>query len=250
MLIAQITNKLTVSPLKAGNIMFKHLTTITLFALTSLGLSSQTSASLILNTYASGTATPSTIGGYTMTDFAVDNGMGGSTINIMSPISGSLNFLDQNNNALALTRRLADDVNWWVNGEASDYDIYTTSNYLVTILLPENTRAFSFSVGANLGSSGNNAWLTAAESDGVGIDSEYWFNVNRNNTPGFGIYANNSNGSCSAITSVTIDPEYWGMGNFSINQDRCATSVPEPSSIALLALSLLGFSLFRRKNNA
>jgi len=230
--------------------MLKHLITITLFALTSLGLSSQASASLILDAYASGTATPATIGGYAMTDFAVNNDMGGSTTNIMSPINGSLNFLDQNNNALAMTRRLADDVSWWVNGEASDYDIYTTSNYLVTILLPENTRAFSFSVGANLGSTGNNAWLTATGSGGTGIDSKYWFNVSRKNTPGFGIYANNNNGSCSAITSITIDPEYWGMGNFSINQDRCATSVPEPSSIVLLALGLLGFSIFRRKNNA
>jgi len=229
--------------------MFKHLVTITLFALTSLGLSSQASASLILDSYASGTATPTTIGGYAMTDFAVNNGMGGSTTNVISPISGSLNFLDQNSNALTLTRRLADDTNWWINGEANNYDIYTTSNYLVTILLPENTRAFSFSIGADLGSSGNNAWLTATESDGTGIDSEYWFNVNRKNTPGFGIYASNSNGSCSAITSVTIDPEYWGVGNFSINQDRCTTSVPEPSSVALLALGLIGFSLFRHKNN-
>jgi len=231
--------------------MLKHLTAVTLFAITSLGLSSQASASLILDSYASGTATPTTIGGYAMTDFAVTNGMGGSTTNVMSPISGSLNFLDQNNNPLGMSRRLADDVNWWNNGETSDYDIYTTSNYLITILLPENTRAFSFSVGANLGSTNNNAWLTATESSGLGIDNQYWFNVNRDNTPGFGIYANNSNGSCSTITSVTIDPEYWGVGNFSINQDQCTTtSVPEPSSVALLALGLLGFSVFRRKNNA
>ncbi len=230
--------------------MFKHLTAVTLFAVTSLGLSSQASASLIFDSYASGTATPTIIGGYAMTDFSVTNGMGGSTTNVMSPISGSLNFLDQNNSPLAMSRRLADDVNWWNNGEANDYDIYTTSNYLITILLPENTRAFSFSIGANLGSTDNNAWLTATESNGLGIDDQYWFNVNRDNTPGFGIYADNSNGSCSAITSVTIDPEYWGVGNLSINQDRCATSIPEPSSVALLALGLLGFSLFRRKNNA
>ncbi|MCF6254908.1 MAG: PEP-CTERM sorting domain-containing protein [Gammaproteobacteria bacterium] len=230
--------------------MFKHLTAITLFAATSLGLSSQASATLILDTYASGSATPTTIGGYAMTDFAITNGMGGSTTNVMSPISGSLSFLDQNNSPLAMSRRLADDVNWWNNGETNDYDIYTTSNYLITILLPENTRAFSFSIGANLGSTSNNAWLTSTESNGLGIDNQYWFNVNRDNTPGFGIYADNSNGSCSTITSVTIDPEYWGVGNFSINQDRCATSVPEPSSVALLALGLLGFSLLRRKNNA
>ncbi len=232
--------------------MFKHLTAVTLFSVTLLSLSSPISAGLILESYASGTVTSSTIGGYAMTDFAITNGVGGGTTNVLSPISGSLNFLDQNNNSLSMSRRLANDVSWWNNGEANDYDIYTTSNYLITILLPENTRAFSFSVGANLSSSGNNAWLTATESGGLGIDDEYWFNVNRNNTPGFGLYADNSNGRCSAITSVTIDPEYWGLGNFSINQDPCATttSIPEPSSVALLALGLLGFSLFRRKNNA
>jgi len=49
--------------------MFKHLTAITLFVATSLSLSSQASASLILDTYTSGSATPTTIGGYVMTDF-------------------------------------------------------------------------------------------------------------------------------------------------------------------------------------
>jgi len=229
--------------------MFKYSTATTLFAFTMLGLSSQASASLILDVYASGTSTPTTIGGYAMTDFAVTNGVGGGTTSVMSPISGSLNFLDENNDPLVMSRRLADDVSWWGNGETSDYDIFTTDNYLITILLPENTRAFSFSIGANLGGTNNNAWLTATESDGLGIDNPYWFNVNRDNTPSFALYANNSDGACSAITSVTIDPEYWGVGNLSINQSRCATSVSEPASVALLALGLLGFSLFRRKNN-
>ncbi len=240
------TNSFTIG---VRSIMFKHLTVITLFALTTLNLSSPASASLILAPYASGTATPTTIGDYNMTDFAVTNGAGGRTTNVMSPISGSLNFRDADGNALSLTRRLANDVSWWGNGETSDYDIYTTSNYLVTILLPENTRAFSFSIGANLGGARNNAWLTASESNGSGIDNKYWFNVSRDNTPGFGIYADNSAGSCSAISSVTIDPEYWGVGNFSINQDSCSTSVPEPSSIALLAIGLIGFSIFRHKSS-
>ncbi|MFQ5487264.1 MAG: PEP-CTERM sorting domain-containing protein [Gammaproteobacteria bacterium] len=231
--------------------MKKYIYAIVLCALTSLGLSSQAFATLILDTYASGTATPTTIGGYTMTDFAITNGGAGiegtTTTSAASPISGSLNFVDKNSNPLALTRRLADNVSWWVNGEASDYDIFTTDQHLVTILLPENTRAFSFNVGANLGSASDNAWLTATESSGSGINNKYWFNVSSSNTPGFGIHTNNSDGVCSVITSVTIEPDYWGAGNFSINQDSCSTSVPEPSSVALLGLGLFGFGVFSRK---
>lgn len=228
--------------------MLKQLSVI---ALLTLGLSSQASATLMLATYDSGVATPTTIAGYAMTDFTVTNtgNIGSTTTTTGSLISGSLNFVDASNNALALTRNLADNVSWWNNGESSNYDIFTTAEHLVTILMPENTFAFSFNVGANLGSTGRNAWLTATETDGTGIDSRYRFNVSRNNTPGFGIYADNSNGGCSTLTSVTIEPDYWGMGNFSINRGSCTVSVPEPSSLALLALGLFGFGVARQRNN-
>jgi hypothetical protein len=68
-------------------------------------------------------------------------------------------------------------------------------------------------------------------------------------TPGFGIYADNSDGSCSTLTSVTIEPDYWGVGNFSLSQGSCTTSVPEPTSLALLALGLLGLGAVSRTLN-
>ena len=232
--------------------MFKPLRVITLFVLTTAGLPSLASASLILESYGSGTATPTTIGGYAMTDFAVTNGtaIGDSTSNVASPISGSLEFVDINGDSMQLTRNLADNVSWWNNGESSDYDIFTTSERLVTIILPEDTFSFSFNVGANLDSTANNAWITATETDGVGIESKHWFNVSTVNTPGFGIYADNSDGSCSTLSSVTIDPDFWGMGNFSINQGSCANTVPEPSSLALFALGAVGFGATRWKRKA
>ncbi len=141
----------------------------------------------------------------------------------------------------------ANNVSWWNNGEAFDYDVFLTGENLITILLPENTRAFSFNVGANLSSTSINAWMTAEESTGSGV-SKSWFNVNRDNTPGFGIYADNSNGGCSALTSVTIDPVFWGFGNFSINQSSCR-SVPESSSMYLLAIGLFGLLFVARRKS-
>ena len=203
-----------------------------------LGFVSSTAQAAVLEQYTTGTATPTTIGSFDMTDFAL--GTAGTATSY-----GSLNFVDQYGNPEPMVRSTADSTSWWNNGETGDYDVFLTGEHLITILLPENTRAFSFNVGADVSSTGMNAWLTAEETTGSGV-SKSWFNVNRNNTPGFGIYADCSDCS-SAITSVTIDPVFWGFGNFSINQDTC-TSVPESSSVILFGLGLLGLlGLARRK---
>jgi len=214
-----------------------------------LGFSTALNAA-VLEEYASGVATPETLGGYTMTDFAYTGSTTGTTNNVASPISGSLQFLDRYDNSEQMMESTADTLSWWNNGESFDYDVFLTNESLIKILLPENTRAFSFNVGADLNaSSWDNAWLTATETSGSGV-SKTRFNVTRANTPGFGIYVDNSAGACSSsLTSVTIDPLLWGFGNFSINQDTC-TSVPEASSLYLLGIGLfglLGFGLARRK---
>ena len=227
--------------------MFSNLRAVALVSALTAGLASPVYANLILETYDSGVATPSSIGGYTLTDFDVNHGSGGSTSTVVSPIGGELTFVDSSDTVLELNKNLADSTYWWNNGEYDDYDIFTTDENLITILLPENTYAFSFTVGANVGSTGNNAWLIATETDGTGIDTHYDFNVNRNNTPSFGIYALND-GSCSMLSSVTIEPDYWGVGNFSINQGSCTASVPEPSSFALLGLGVLGFGIARKRS--
>ena len=208
------------------------------------------SASLILEQYGSGTPTPGTIGGYAMTDFAVVNGsLSGGTSTVTSPFGDLLTFTDQHGALIDLTRALADSKSWWVNGESSDYDIFTTDVHWVTILLPTNTRALSFNVGANTSAGG---WLSATETDSSGNISQTNFSVSPSNTPGFGIYADNSAGQCSALTSVTIEPLEWGVGNFSINNDSCSTNVPEPSPALLLGLGLTGWIWSRRntKNHA
>ena len=210
-----------------------------------LSFVSSTAQAAVLEQYATGTATPTTIGSFAMTDLAF-SGAAAITSTVASPISGSLEFKDRYGNSANMVRGTANTTSWWQNGEASDYDVFLTGEHLITIMLPVNTRAFSFNVGADVGSTGINAWLSATETGGSGVRTS-WFNVNRNNTPGFGIYAGSSDCS-SALTSVTIDPVFWGFGNFSINQDTCSTSVPETSSVFLFGLGLLGLlGLARRK---
>ena len=217
--------------------------TLLAFSLTTVFFSSTAHATLILEEYDSNTPTPTTIGGYAMTDFLVTNSqLGNGTSTVDSPLGGQLTFTDEGGAVLDLTRGLADLTSWWINGESSDYNIFTTSVHWVTILLPENTRAFSFNVGANMSATG---WLKATETIGYGINSQYDFNLDETETPGFGIYASNDSGQCSALTSVTIEPIEWGVGNFSINNDSCSTTVPEPASGFLFGLGIAGLLLYR-----
>jgi hypothetical protein len=219
-----------------------------------LTISSNAFAGLMLETYSSGAAAPNNIGGYEMTDFSL-NLSDGLSSSVTSPISGEILFRDNNGNSIDLTRDSADDLWWWNNGESVDNNTYTTADYhWIELVLPENTRAFSFNIGANMNAGG---WLEGIEDDSNGNILHHNFGlIGQNNTPGFGIYATNDNGggNCSAISSVIVDPTFlWGVGNFSINQDACSTSVPEPSILALFSIGALGISLAtftRRKKSA
>jgi hypothetical protein len=220
------------------------LISFALIVLTSFGLTSKVSAGLMLDTYLSGSEAPSIFGDFSMAKFDVITDML-PTKNVISPDGGTVSFQREDGSDLFLNQDTAGNTSWW--DSPSDYNIYTTSEHWITMLLPENTYAFSFNVGANWSASG---WLKAEAHDGSLIDQTNFNSFGNGPAPGFAVYS--SSGSCSAIKSVTVDPYHfvWGVGNLSISQDSCSTAVPEPSIMALFAAGLFGLGFVRRRKRA
>ncbi|MGB5325077.1 MAG: hypothetical protein WBN40_06610, partial [Pseudomonadales bacterium] len=127
--------------------------TVSLVLSSSLSVSSLASAGLMLETYGSGNPTPDVLGEYQMTDFALTNDTNlsswTSSVDLPGSLAGEVRFVDRNDSELDMMRSTANSTDWWVNGETHDYDIFTTHVNWVELILPANTRAFSFNVGAS-----------------------------------------------------------------------------------------------------
>ena len=208
-----------------------HRTMIAFLATSALSVvAPQTQAGVIVET-------PSELAShFVMTDFAADPRADNAAVTtVASPLGGNIEFWTQNQGApLAMT--LDKDSGWFpVNlGE-----VYKTTVSWVELILPSNTRAFSFNVGA---SGSGNGWVQAF--DNTGASAYRAFSLGANNAPGFGFEAT---GACGSISKVIIEPWEWGVGNFAINQGSCVTQVPEPSTFALLATGFLGLVILRRR---
>ncbi|WP_281559650.1 PEP-CTERM sorting domain-containing protein [Thalassomonas sp. RHCl1] len=89
---------------------------------------------------------------------------------------------------------------------------------------------------------GNGIWVTATTDAGDVISA-----ASSSNAYGFaGFTTDKAFTSVTFQTSGTTGP-YWGFDNFSFNTLSGASEVPEPATIALLGLSLLGLGFGRRK---
>jgi PEP-CTERM motif len=237
-----------------------------IIAVLALSLSTQTSLAGVISVeaYASGdngAVTSGSLGGYAMTSFDLAGNAGDNLSSISSPVDGSTVGITTNSNGGNVILGKADSTSWWTNNTANDFNIFKTYSNTIDIILPEKTLAFAFNVGASFNGS---AWFKAYDENSVQkFDSRTAAPTNglfavggsQHLTPGFGVYADNSNsttGECSYISRITIDPNAgWGVGNFAIAQDagNCGTSVAEPGSLALLGLGLVGLCFARRKQS-
>jgi hypothetical protein len=181
---------------------------------------------------------PDTLGGYTMTPFgAPADGYHECTT---SHTGEEVCFDDGSGNVVSL---LADDPDWWQYDGSPAPDqgnifVVDDGRNLVDLILPENTRAFSLFVGA---SSGGRAWIQAFDDAGNSTEQVY-FGVGADDTRGYGVYTT----GCTSLTRITVEPFQWGFGYFSSNEGEC-TSVPEPGTLGLLGIGLLGLALARRR---
>ena len=90
---------------------------------------------------------------------------------VASPINGDLCFEDKYGNPEGMD---ASDPQWWEWDGTPDPDhqnIYTSDISWIEIILPENTRAFSFWVGASFS---GNAWFEAFNEDGYTTGRNYF----------------------------------------------------------------------------
>ena len=199
------------------------------------------------------TADGTMLGGYLMTGFddpiAPTSGCSGTgygpneygVTSTASPISGDVEFV-MHDGVTPLCMSVYDPStqiggDWW---QWTDHgNIFTTATNWVELIMPTGTRAFSTYVGAH----GGRGWIEGEDGSGnrtrVAFGGDSGVDFGWGDTPGFGVY---SPDSCSSITRVVIEPWEWGTGSFAINQDPC-TQVPEPGSLWLFGIGLLGLGL-------
>lgn len=200
--------------------------------LTALALG-QAQAAVVVSNLGTG-APPATVGGFAMTPFG-DDGLAvfSNITSLNTPLGGAIGF-----SSTVSARQIGNGWATWSHGYTGD--VYFTESQSLTLTLPAGVDAFYFYTESN-----NFGLFDVTVTSDTG--SETALDVNGDSgANGFGVFGT----AGTKISSITISFEAgssgFAVGEFGIAREM---TVPEPSSVALLGLALLGAGALRKRRN-